>query len=162
MTTMRYKGYEAVVEYDEDVGHFHGEVANLRDIVTFQGISVAELKQAFKESVEDYPAFCRARRGTREAVLRSVRGAHDTGTAPEDQHRCAARRREPQPVDRQEAGTGGGLKDITERGCGALWSGPTGLSVLGALQCQRGRRGWSRFRSRTAVDEQASAPRPFE
>ncbi|MDC7788756.1 type II toxin-antitoxin system HicB family antitoxin [Rhodoplanes sp. TEM] len=61
MTTMSYKGYEAVVEYDEDAEVFHGEVANLRDVITFQGRSVAELKAAFAESIEDYLAFCKAR-----------------------------------------------------------------------------------------------------
>jgi predicted HicB family RNase H-like nuclease len=40
MTMMTYKGYEAAVEYDEDAGIFHGEVINLRDVVTFQGKSV--------------------------------------------------------------------------------------------------------------------------
>jgi predicted HicB family RNase H-like nuclease len=61
MTTMSYKGYEAIVEYDEEAGMFHGEVANLRDVVTFQGKSVAELKKALAASVEDYLAFCKER-----------------------------------------------------------------------------------------------------
>lgn len=61
MTTMTYKGYEATVEYDEDAGMFHGEVINLRDVITFQGKSVAELKKAFAGSVADYLAFCKAR-----------------------------------------------------------------------------------------------------
>jgi predicted HicB family RNase H-like nuclease len=58
---MTYKGYEALVEYDEDAEIFHGEVANLRDVITFQGRSVAELKKALAGSVEDYLAFCRER-----------------------------------------------------------------------------------------------------
>lgn len=61
MTTMRYKGYEANVEYDEDAEIFHGEVADLRDVITFQGRSVAELKKAFAASIEDYVAFCNER-----------------------------------------------------------------------------------------------------
>ena len=61
MNTMRHQGYEAVVAYDEEAELFHGEVVNLRDVVTFQGRSVAELKQAFAESIEDYLAFCRER-----------------------------------------------------------------------------------------------------
>ena len=58
---MTYKGYEAAVEYDEDAEIFHGEVVNLRDVITFQGRSVSELKKAFDGSVEDYLAFCEAR-----------------------------------------------------------------------------------------------------
>jgi predicted HicB family RNase H-like nuclease len=61
MSTMSYRGYEAVIEYDEDAGLFHGEVINLRDVITFQGASVSELKQALEESVKDYLAFCRER-----------------------------------------------------------------------------------------------------
>lgn len=61
MTTMRYKDYEATVEYDEDAEIFHGEVADLRDVITFQGKSVAALKKAFADSIEDYLAFCKAR-----------------------------------------------------------------------------------------------------
>lgn len=58
---MHYKGYEATVEFDEDAELFHGEVINLRDVITFQGSSAAELKQALAESVEDYLEFCRSR-----------------------------------------------------------------------------------------------------
>ena len=61
MNTMTHQGYEALVAYDEEAEIFHGEVMNLRDIITFQGRSVAELKQAFAESIADYLAFCRER-----------------------------------------------------------------------------------------------------
>ena len=61
MNTMNYRGYEATVAYDEDAGLFHGEVLNLRDVITFQGQSVAELKAALAQSVEDYLAFCKER-----------------------------------------------------------------------------------------------------
>lgn len=61
MTITRYKGYESAVDYDEEAEIFHGEVANLRDVITFQGASAAELKQALAESIEDYLAFCAER-----------------------------------------------------------------------------------------------------
>lgn len=61
MNTMHYNGYEAVIEFDEDAEIFHGDVINLRDVITFQGVSAQELKEAFAESVEDYLAFCAAR-----------------------------------------------------------------------------------------------------
>ncbi|MBB1092416.1 type II toxin-antitoxin system HicB family antitoxin [Rhodopseudomonas palustris] len=61
MTTMSYKGYTATIEYDADAGIFHGEVADIRDVVTFQGKSVAELKKALAGSIEDYLAFCEQR-----------------------------------------------------------------------------------------------------
>lgn len=61
MNTMTYQGYEAIIEYDEEAELFHGEVMNLRDVITFQGQSVGDLKKAFAESVEDYLAFCQER-----------------------------------------------------------------------------------------------------
>jgi predicted HicB family RNase H-like nuclease len=61
MNMMHYKGYEAVIEFDEDAEIFHGEVINLRDVITFQGESASELKKALAESIEDYIAFCTER-----------------------------------------------------------------------------------------------------
>jgi predicted HicB family RNase H-like nuclease len=58
---MTYKGYQARVELDEDAGVFHGEVIDTRDVITFQGSSVEELKQAFEDSVDDYLDFCASR-----------------------------------------------------------------------------------------------------
>lgn len=58
---MTYKGYQATAELDEEAGVFHGEVINMRDVVTFQGSSVKELKKAFRDSVDDYLEFCASR-----------------------------------------------------------------------------------------------------
>jgi len=58
---MKYKDYEAAIEFDEDAEVFYGEVINTCDVITFQGDSVKQLKQAFEDSVEDYLEFCRER-----------------------------------------------------------------------------------------------------
>lgn len=58
---MEYKGYIGKVEFDADGSIFHGEVVNLRDVITFEGTSVEDLKQAFRESIDDYLAFCAER-----------------------------------------------------------------------------------------------------
>ena len=55
---MEYKGYAGKVEFDDEAGIFHGEVLDTRDVITFQGSSVAELHKAFQESIDDYLAFC--------------------------------------------------------------------------------------------------------
>jgi predicted HicB family RNase H-like nuclease len=39
----------------------HGEIIGLKDVITFQGKSVQELEQAFKESIDDYIEFCHER-----------------------------------------------------------------------------------------------------
>ena len=58
---MTYKGYQAIVELQEEAGVFHGEVIDTRDVITFQGSSVSELIQAFEDSVDDYLEFCASR-----------------------------------------------------------------------------------------------------
>jgi len=55
---MQYKGYTGKVEFDDEADIFHGEVIGLRDVITFQGKTVDEVKRAFRESVDDYLAFC--------------------------------------------------------------------------------------------------------
>ena len=58
---MKYKGYAGVVELDEESGVLFGRVIGLRDVITFQGTSVAEVVQAFHDSVDDYLEFCAER-----------------------------------------------------------------------------------------------------
>ena len=58
---MEFKGYHADVSFDDKADILHGEVRGIRDVVTFQGKSVLELKTAFEESVEEYIRFCEGR-----------------------------------------------------------------------------------------------------
>ncbi len=83
---MEYIGYIGKVEYDDDASIFHGEVTNTRDVITFQGKSVAELKKAFRESVDDYLAFC-AERG--EEPNKPFSGQFVTRVSPELHRRAS-------------------------------------------------------------------------
>ncbi len=89
---MTYKGYEGIVEFDEDAGLFSGEVINTRDVITFQGASVKELRQAFQESVDDYLEFCAKRH---EEPDKPFSGTFTVRMAPEMHRQIAleARRR---------------------------------------------------------------------
>jgi predicted HicB family RNase H-like nuclease len=58
MNVLNYKGYQGRFEYDPEEEIFHGEVMHLADVVTFQGKSVEELKQALADSIEDYLELC--------------------------------------------------------------------------------------------------------
>ncbi len=55
---MTYRGYAASVELDADEGVFNGRVIGLRDVIHFQGTSVAELQHAFEEAIDDYLEWC--------------------------------------------------------------------------------------------------------
>jgi predicted HicB family RNase H-like nuclease len=58
---LKYKGYTGYVEFDDEAGIFHGEVLDLRDVITFQGKTVEEIMKAFRESIDEYLKFCRER-----------------------------------------------------------------------------------------------------
>lgn len=58
MKNMRYKGYAARIEYSDKDGCFVGHIAGIRDVVGFHGESVAELRSAFEEAVDDYLETC--------------------------------------------------------------------------------------------------------
>jgi len=58
---LKYKGYIGKVDFDANEDLFHGEVINTRDVITFQGKSVRELKKSLKDSVDDYLDFCKER-----------------------------------------------------------------------------------------------------
>ena len=58
---LKYKDYAGHAEYDDEAGLFHGEVLDLRDVITFQGKSVKELERAFRDSIDDYLEFCKER-----------------------------------------------------------------------------------------------------
>jgi len=58
---LKYKGYTGHVEFDDESGVLHGEVLDLRDVITFQGKSTEEIEQAFRDSIDDYLEFCEER-----------------------------------------------------------------------------------------------------
>lgn len=55
---MKYKGYQGIVDYDDEAEIFHGRVADIRDVISFYGKSVDELKKEFQISVDEYLAMC--------------------------------------------------------------------------------------------------------
>ncbi len=56
---MRYKGYCAHIEFDEEDGIFVGKVIGTKDGINFHGQSVEELETAFHESIDDYLTACK-------------------------------------------------------------------------------------------------------
>ena len=58
---MEYRGYWATVAFDDEADIFHGEVIGTRDVITFQGESVPEIREAFAASVDEYLKVCAER-----------------------------------------------------------------------------------------------------
>lgn len=87
MTTMHHEGYVATIELDENAGLFHGEVVNTRDVLTFQGRTLDELRAAFADTIADYVDWCRERGKEPE---RPYSGAFSLRITPELHRRVAA------------------------------------------------------------------------
>lgn len=58
--SMLHKGYTGTVEYSEEDGCLFGRIAGISDIITYEGDSVAEIRKAFEDSVDDYLKHCAA------------------------------------------------------------------------------------------------------
>lgn len=57
-TVLMYKGYTGRIEIDLDVDILFGRVVDITDIITFQGNTILEARQAFQESIDDYLSYC--------------------------------------------------------------------------------------------------------
>ncbi len=69
---MEHGGYRAAIRYDDEAGLFHGEVVDTPDVITFQGTSIAELRKAFKDSVNEYLEVCAERGRNPEKVASAL------------------------------------------------------------------------------------------
>ena len=73
---MKYKGYTAVVDLDEEQGVLFGRVVGLRDVITFQAETVARVIEEFHQSVDSYLEFWGSVERLPENLLGSVHGPH--------------------------------------------------------------------------------------
>lgn len=57
MERMYCDGFEGRYEFDPEADIYHGELVLPQDVVTFQGQTLQELRQAMADSVADYLEF---------------------------------------------------------------------------------------------------------
>lgn len=55
---LRYQDFVGKVQYNANDKVFHGKLAFITDLITFEGSSVTELETAFVEAVDDYIDLC--------------------------------------------------------------------------------------------------------
>jgi len=55
---IKYKEFIGSVHFSADDDIFFGKIELIYDLVTFEGSSVTELKEAFVEAVDDYIELC--------------------------------------------------------------------------------------------------------
>ena len=56
---LKYKDYTGTVEFSAEDEVFHGKIFGIKDLVTFEGRSVEEIKHAFEESVDEKLETCK-------------------------------------------------------------------------------------------------------
>jgi predicted HicB family RNase H-like nuclease len=56
--TIIYKDFIGSISFSSEDEVFHGKIEGIDDLVTFEGTSVEELKNAFQEAVDDYQETC--------------------------------------------------------------------------------------------------------
>ena len=57
ITVGPYKEYYGHAEYDVASGSYHGDVEDIRDVVTFVGDDFAGVLTAFRDSIDEYLAM---------------------------------------------------------------------------------------------------------
>lgn len=84
-SVLEYNGYQGSVEYSADDNCLVGRVLHIADSLCYDGTTVAEIKAAFEETVDEYIAFC-AERGVEAS--KPFNGIFQVRVSPE-LHRAA-------------------------------------------------------------------------
>ncbi len=82
---IKHRGYTGSIEVNHQDGVFHGRLLYVNAMISYEGETYADLKQAFIDAVEDYLAFCREKGISPE---KAFSGSFNIRTGPE-RHRKA-------------------------------------------------------------------------
>lgn len=58
---LSYKDYNGTVEYSKEDSCLYGKVIGIKSLLSYEGDSVYELEQGFKNVTDEYLADCRER-----------------------------------------------------------------------------------------------------
>ena len=85
---LTYKEFIGCVHFSTDDSVFFGKIEGINDLVTFEGQTVDEIKDSFKNAVEDYIEMCIT---LKKPILKSYKGNFNVRIPPE-LHRKAMRK----------------------------------------------------------------------
>ena len=77
---LKYQDFTGSIHYSDEDEVFFGKIIGIDDLITFEGNSVASLKKAFKEAVEDYLSICEE---TGKEPLKFFKGSFNVRIDPE-------------------------------------------------------------------------------
>lgn len=69
---LEYKGYIGSVAYSAADEVFFGKIEAINDLVTFQADDAKQIKQEFKDAVDDYLEFCQEEGKTPDKTFKGV------------------------------------------------------------------------------------------
>ena len=85
--TLNYKGFLGSVSFSAEDEILHGKIECIEDLILYEGGSVTEVKNAFKEAVEDYIEICKQ---TNKPLNKRFKGSFNICVTP-DLHQKAAK-----------------------------------------------------------------------
>jgi len=85
---IKYKEYLGTIHFSAEDEVFYGKLEGINDLVTFEGQTVAEIKQAFIDAVDDYEDLCAK---TGKSGTKTYKGSFNVRITPE-LHRAIARK----------------------------------------------------------------------
>jgi predicted HicB family RNase H-like nuclease len=77
---LQYKDFIGSVHFSADDEVFFGKIEGVNDLVTFEGTTVEEINNAFREAVDDYIDICKE---TGKPLQKSYKGSFNVRIAPE-------------------------------------------------------------------------------
>ncbi|WP_455156373.1 type II toxin-antitoxin system HicB family antitoxin [Treponema socranskii] len=77
---LQYKDFIGSVHFNAADEIFFGKIEGIDDLVSFEGNTVSELKQAFEEAVNDYIILCKT---SGKRIEKSYKGSFNVRIAPE-------------------------------------------------------------------------------
>ncbi len=84
--TLNYKGFIASVSFIDEDNILFGKIEGINDLIMFEGKSVTEIKQMFREAVDEYIESCKH---FNKPLLKSFKGSFNVRVKP-DIHQQAA------------------------------------------------------------------------
>jgi predicted HicB family RNase H-like nuclease len=77
---LQYRDFIGSVHFSADDEVFFGKIEGINDLVTFEGTTVEEINNAFREAVDDYIDICKE---TGKPLQKSYKGSFNVRIAPE-------------------------------------------------------------------------------
>lgn len=77
---LKYKAFIGSVHFSSEDEVFFGKIEGINDLITFEGNSVAKLKAAFEEAVNDYIEICNE---LGKDIFKSFKGSFNVRVNPE-------------------------------------------------------------------------------